>query len=335
MGSVSYAPGEFNDYLAELTGYKVGLALTLEELYDHLAGEKGYADLSRQSETNGIRLHSIELEAVNYRLMYRVGFTETEYDGDHTGVWMLHKYRAAGQLDVYEAVSTLWLAMMKNYQFGGGQYDPEGLVNKSYKQYGPLGAQIALEKLQVLEMAVRMSTFINIDQVIWDDRLSLDQLFRGAKVASKPGAFIDQRFIDYLSANNERIGEIHWRKFEELTAEFFGREGFKVELGPGSNDDGVDVRVWDPSLPEGTSPLCLIQCKRHKDKIDKGIIKVLNSDVEWQRAEYGVIVTTSSLSPGAKKTIEARGYPIEAVEREAVLKWLSRLRTPGTGIVRF
>ncbi len=37
---------------------------------------------------------------------------------------------------------------------------------------------------------------------------------------------------------------MHWRKFEELTAEYLQREGFNVELGPGINDDGVDVRIW-------------------------------------------------------------------------------------------
>lgn len=55
MGSVSFAPGQFNDYLAELTGYKVDMALTLEELYDHLAGEKGYVDVSKGAEDAGRR----------------------------------------------------------------------------------------------------------------------------------------------------------------------------------------------------------------------------------------------------------------------------------------
>jgi restriction system protein len=127
---------------------------------------------------------------------------------------------------------------------------------------------------------------------------------------------------------------MHWRQFEKLTAEFYERDGYKVDLGPGSGDDGVDVRVWKPDANPGDSPLCIVQCKRQKDKIEKVVVKGLHTDVEFERAEYGVIVTTSELSPGAKTTILARGYDIEAVERDGVKGWLTRLRSPGTGIVR-
>lgn len=63
-------------------------------------------------------------------------------------------------------------------------------------------------------------------------------------------------------------------------------------------------------------------------------MKGLNADVEYEGAEYGVIITTSELSPAARSTVAARGYPIREVERKGLSKWLSVLRTPGTGIVR-
>ena len=50
---MSFGAGDLNEYLADLSGYKVGLAFTLEELYDHLRGEEGYADLARESEQGG------------------------------------------------------------------------------------------------------------------------------------------------------------------------------------------------------------------------------------------------------------------------------------------
>lgn len=74
--------------------------------------------------------------------------------------------------------------------------------------------------------------------------------------------------------------------------------------------------------------------ERQKAKVDKVIIKGLFADVHFEEAEYGVLVTTSELSPGARATIGARGYPIQAVERDGVMKWLQKLRTPGSGIVR-
>lgn len=137
-----------------------------------------------------------------------------------------------------------------------------------------------------------------------------------------------------MARNNETLPSMHWRKFEELTAEFFAREGYQVELGPGSNDDGVDVRVWKSGQNATDHPHCLIQCKRHKKKIGRVVVKGLAADVDYEGAEYGLIVTTSELSPGARHTVSARGYPIREVDKGALGKWLTRLQTPGTGIVR-
>lgn len=336
--ALNFSPGRLNEYLADLTGYKVGLALSLEELYDHLSGSKGYADTARESEVYGARLRSEEVEAITYRLMHRVGYTEREYNGDHTGVWRYHKYRKSGQLDVYQKVTALFVemapSMMKAAQLEGRGMDPRPYVRRCWKAYGNVGRDMAWEQIEVMILAHRMSLFRRPQAEVWDDQVTLAQLFGGAKHTAKDGAFIDQRFVDYLSVNNDRLPEMHWRRFEELTAEFFHREGFRVDLGPGSNDDGVDVRVWKPDAEAGAAPLCLIQCKRQKAKVEKVVIKGLLADVQWEEAEYGVIVTSSTLSPGAKTTIESRGYPIRAVERDAVCKWLTQLRTPGTGIIR-
>ncbi|MNR54488.1 hypothetical protein D3C85_1746810 [compost metagenome] len=51
-------------------------------------------------------------------------------------------------------------------------------------------------------------------------------------------------------------------------------------------------------------------------------------------AEYGLIVTTSELSPGAKETIVARGYAISEVDKIGLKDWLKALEKPGSGIVR-
>ena len=128
---------------------------------------------------------------------------------------------------------------------------------------------------------------------------------------------------------------MHWRKFEELTAEYFQKQGFNVELGPGTNDDGVDVRVWKPTQDRNNeAPHIIIQCKRQKHNVEKVVVKGLYADMLFQKAELGLVATTSELSPGAQKTIIARGYSIEEVDNNGVRKWLEALRTPGTGIVR-
>lgn len=125
---------------------------------------------------------------------------------------------------------------------------------------------------------------------------------------------------------------MNWRKFEGLTADFFSRQGFEVELGEGRNDDGVDVRVWptgeDPSKP----PAIIVQCKRQRASIEKVIVKSLFADVLHNEAQSGLVVTTSRLSPGAAAVCKARKYPVEVADREAVRRWVEEMRKPGMGM---
>lgn len=74
----------------------------------------------------------------------------------------------------------------------------------------------------------------------------------------------------------------------------------------------------------------MVQCKRHANKISKTVVKALHADVEFHKAD-SVVVTTSALSPGAKKTIKLRKYRVEEADRCTLQEWLKAMRTPGTG----
>ncbi len=124
---------------------------------------------------------------------------------------------------------------------------------------------------------------------------------------------------------------MHWRQFEGFTCEFFEREGFKVEIGAGRDDGGIDARIWSVNADEFTPPLILVQCKRQKDKVGKTVVKALYADVAHENANSGLIVTTSELSPGAVKLKHARGYPVEQAQRHQLKDWLAKMRTVGTG----
>lgn len=338
MGGMSFGEGALADRLSEAAGYKAGLALSVDELCEHLSGTH-YPDIIRRSELVGVRLRSEEYETLFYRLLHRIGFTEVEYDGDVTGARRIHKYRRENLLDEYSGVleifTEMWAELVaKTEAQGSKKIDPTPFIRKCEKKFGSVGFRMAIEQMEVLHRALTLSPHSIGRSVEWNSPLELRKLFTGTKEAPEVGKFIDQRFIDYLSTNVDRMPEMHWRKFEEMTAEFFHRDGYNVNLGPGSNDDGVDVRVWRPDAEPTEAPLCLVQCKRQKDKIERVIVKGLYADVQHEGAEYGVVVTTSELSPAAQTTIAARGYPIQAVERQGLNKWLAVLRTPGTGIIR-
>lgn len=338
MGGMNFDPGALADGLSETAGYKAGLALSVEELCDHLSGTE-YPDVIRGSEEHETRLRSEEYEGLFYKLLYRIGYTAEEYDGDYTGAKRIHKYHRKNLLREYEGMlqifSSMWEELIKQTEAKGSKsIDPTPFLVKCHEQFGAVGLDMAIEQIEVMDRAFTLSPHSIGRSVDWTSSLALEKLFTGTSEAPEGGKFIDQRFVDYLSNNLERMPEMHWRKFEELTAEFFHREGYRVELGPGSNDDGVDVRVWKQDSEPTEKPLCLVQCKRQMAKVERVIVKGLYADVDYEGAEYGVIVTTSQLSPAARNTVAARGYPIREVEREGLKKWLSVLRTPGTGIVR-
>jgi restriction system protein len=146
------------------------------------------------------------------------------------------------------------------------------------------------------------------------------------------GYFVDQRYVDYLAQNFGSVDEINWRKFEGLTAEFFKRLGIHVELSAGRNDDNVDLRLYPEKASDGVPPAVLIQCKRQKEKVGKVVVKALYADVLHEGAKSGLIVTSTAISPGAKKTCVARAYPVAAVERDALRKWIQAMRTPFSGV---
>ena len=103
-------------------------------------------------------------------------------------------------------------------------------------------------------------------------------------------------------------------------------------MGPGQNDDGVDLRVWRSDDPADSPPAILIQCKRQKKKVGKVVVKALWADVIAENATSGLIVTTSALSPGARKVCTARAYPVREANRERIRAWIRAMRTLQSGV---
>jgi len=177
------------------------------------------------------------------------------------------------------------------------------------------------------------SPFNSIRRVEWHDIRELDELFASEKLESPHGEYFDQRFVNFLAENFDDIDNINWRQFEGLAPEFFGRLGFEVKIGPGRADDGVDIRLWPTEAAASNLPATvLVQCKRERRKISKTVVKALWADVDAEGADSGLVVTTSSLSPGARQMWTARGYAIEEADRETLREWLDVMRTPGTGV---
>lgn len=251
---------------------------------------------------------------------------------------MCYKYKSDPVLNsIYLDIEGQWHSFliedMSDFKERGTK--PLGLksfAEEARRKHGLVGMGMAIDLIRELDATRVQSPWSIARRCEWKDTQALSDLFDSEDLLTFYGQFFDQRFIDYLAKNFGEIDKINWRKFEGLTAEFFHRIGFSVELGPGRNDNGVDIRIWPEEGRSGLPPTALIQCKRTKGKIDKAVVKALWADVHHEKAEAGVIVTTSVLSPGAAKTCAARDYPINEANRETVKSWIEAMRTPGSGI---
>jgi hypothetical protein len=136
-------------------------------------------------------------------------------------------------------------------------------------------------------------------------------------------AAVSDELIRFLAANPAAMYELPPRKFEELMAELYERQGFDVRLTQETRDGGVDLYVVSHG-PSGPL-LTLVDAKRHRrDRpVGVGLVRQHYGVVEAQRASAGVVATTSYFSQDAKAFQQTVGFRlglIDYLELEAMLR---------------
>ena len=321
-------------HLGELVGYKAGLALTREELAEHLLDAPDIRQAVLAEEGYLVRVRSEEYEAAVHELLYRVGNLPTPHPLPPALAVLRRFEHDRAYSKVLREILSRCLDLLGDQIDNtpqGVSLNPSHLIQTVEAEFGRRGFNVAVALVDAILLAQQASPWASGRWINWTDTTELSGLFRSEGLETRYGAFLDQRFVDYLARNSERIDEVHWRKFEGLTGEFFDRAGFQVEMGPGRNDGGVDVRVWAPEDDTTKPPLVLVQCKRQQQTVSQVVVKALWADVSAEGAKSGLIVTTSALAPSAETVRTARGYQIGAVERRTLLEWLEQLRSPGSG----
>jgi len=341
MGAIWFRGTEFVASLSEMIGFKTGLALGSERL-------KALLDdidprLWPPSDDLTMRIRAEQFEEVCVGVLWRLSAgppkviipmweVERRNEGDRARLAVVEALDP--QLNEFENHAIQLGFLPEAIRMEQPPSDPRLLIAAAEEEHGPIGREIAEQFVDAVNTYLSQSPFDRIRRVEWSDIRDLDDLFRSERLESSHGAYFDQRFVDFLDANFDDIDQINWRQFEGLAAEFFDRSGLHVALGPGRNDEGVDIRLWPHEVEEtgGGPAVTLVQCKREHRRITKTVVKALWADVVEEGAKSGLIVTSSSFSPGASATRTARGYPIEEANRETLRRWIRSLRTPGLGI---
>lgn len=337
------------EWMAELIGVKLGLAPSEERIraavqeYDHLLPdgahmkvayqELGYSVLEHfgldgaRRVLNGSIVHDVEARTGDLSLAIQgLGFAIGRILLPSHGNEFIESMERGNP---YRVISYAWPLMRVDSNRA------QGIIAEAADLYGKLEAEAVSAALDEILFRANCSVVLFRSAQFWDDVIDLSELFATESILASYGKFFDQRFINYLASNVNEVASINWRRFEALVAEYFHRQGFEVQLGAGRNDDGVDIRAWDASIglnSDSSPPTLLIQCKREKQKTGKVVVKSLAADVRWEKADRGLLVTTAEWSPGARKVVSTRGYPLEEINGTAVRRWLVEMRDNRNGL---
>lgn len=317
--------------LSETIGYKSGLALSKDEIIERLPE---YNDYLTGDNEDGLRVRSDVFEGMVLELLYKLG----NIHSPKSKPIILELYQKYSDTPANQELLAKIIELLNKY-LSENQREDQPIDLNPFMQLvlDTFGAgipiKIALEYIQAVQFGSYLIPWSNTRYIDWKDTVELSKLFKSESLSTYYGNFFDQRFIDYLYQNFDDISKIHWRQFEGLTAEFYIREGFHVNLGPGRDDGSIDARVYPTKDDTDKPPLILIQCKRQKDKVDKVVVKALWADIYEEKAQSGLIVTSNALSPGAEKVCIARTYPIQVADRKTLREWIIKMRSPSTRVI--
>lgn len=313
--------GGLLDLISEEVGCKSGLLLSDHELRS--VGEReGIEDLIEltREEDSLLRIRPEEIEDVVVHVRKALGNLPDDSSGMGLMVQRIKDlhHQGANLSPICDAISQV---------VQSGKYKVIG--EEAMEEIIALSGANPLHVLEVLGAIVDMqsrsvvSLFPRMRAALWDGVIPLSNLFEGELVPKDPEVYLDQRFIDYLAANGEDLERMHWRNFERLCGEFFRRQGYEVELGPGTKDGGTDVRVWTDRESKAGPPLLMIQCKRYKSTNLVGVetVKAFWADVHFEKAEGGLLATTSRATKEGRKLSEARQWPLTFAENQEVRQW--------------
>lgn len=325
MAAIWVLRSQLQGRVTELAGLRSGLALSARAIDEKVMQDKECGACWHGDVGDFIRIRSEEYDQLFCALLIALGAAPPD-------VWTLPMFYLQERFRHDPPKSRLAHAMLDRY-LAWAPHRPTRteFVTSALEEFGPSASSMAELVYERIRLHFLVSPWAAFTEHEWSDTIPLSDLFRSERISATHGRFLDQRFIDYLAANFEDIGRIHWRKFEALAAEHFHREGCEVEVGPGRNDDGIDLRVWERGAAGERGPLVLVQCKRQNDAVGKTVVKALCLDVLEEGAAKGVIVTTSRVLPGAKKHRSVRRYGMDFIERDQVREWILGMRTPGTG----
>ena len=151
----------------------------------------------------------------------------------------------------------------------------------------------------------------------WPDQQGTDiyPVWKSASAKVAPTATVDAtRWSAAL------LGVLEWKRFEQVCAGLFERQGFVTKSATCGADGGIDIHLYRPPSDQ---PVAFVQCKAWTKKVGVNVIRELRGVMTSEGVAEGIFVTSSRYSDDATKF--AKANQIDLMDRNKVLKAIHKL----------
>jgi len=134
---------------------------------------------------------------------------------------------------------------------------------------------------------------------------------------------INARLLQELAKRPQLMHDLDSRKFEELVAKLLEDQGCDVTLTKRTRDGGYDLFGRMKAGPANL--IFLAECKRYAphNKVGVEVVRGLYGVTEMQKANLGLVITTSSFTKDAQEEKLRIGPRIDLKEFSDLCAWLS------------
>lgn len=162
----------------------------------------------------------------------------------------------------------------------------------------------------------------NIDKLVLNN---YSLLKTAKKLGIKPKVYFQSEkllvdnLIELLNTNFNLIKKVHPTDFEFIIARLLEKLNYKVEVTSQTRDKGFDIiAISGDKLPVKQ----LIECKRYRNKVDINTIRSFQYVVEKEKANQGVLFTTSTYTRDAILEAKHLGHKIHLIDGEKIQEWI-------------
>lgn len=143
-------------------------------------------------------------------------------------------------------------------------------------------------------------------------------------LAAKRTLDIHVAIYKHFAEYPEDLKKLDWREYEVVLDAIFTNCGFRTELGPGSGDGGIDLRLYQGDLIGEL--VTLVQAKRYRARpVGLESVAALSGIVEANKAHRGLVVTTSRFLPVAQRFARLDTKRIELAGLNDVRQWCGQI----------